>query len=70
MKVIAVGVLGLCGFATGAVAQTALTYQKPPRLDRGIAGGSGDADREGFTGSFPAVGAAAASQPSRLAGSN
>jgi hypothetical protein len=30
MKVIAVGVLGLCGFATGAVAQTALTYQKPP----------------------------------------
>ena len=29
MKVM-VGVLALCGFATGTVAQTALTYQKPP----------------------------------------
>src|ERR1700676_5458236 len=30
MKVIVMGVLALCGFATGTVAQTALTYQKPP----------------------------------------
>jgi len=30
MKVIVMGVLALCGFVTGTVAQTALTYQKPP----------------------------------------
>ena len=30
MKVIVMGVLTLYGFATGTVAQTALTYQKPP----------------------------------------
>jgi len=30
MKVVVVGVLSLCGFASWAAAQTALTYQKPP----------------------------------------